>query len=449
MRIGPLDIYKHLPKKNCGDCGEKTCIGFCQRIIDKELKIEDCPWLENEQRRILEEMTTPSIRLVSFGQPSISFGGEEIMYRHELTFFCQTVIAVEVHDQMEKSELLSRVKFTNEYSIERIGKKLTLQALAIRCKSRDPRAFAECVSSVTEHSNIPLIFCATDPAVLRAGLEVNHKKPLLYAVTKLNWRQLVELAKEYSCPVVVFADNNIKELQKIIRDTQRGGIEEIAVDPGTHPENPQVTLFNFIKLREAAVRGKDLFHYPLVGVPAASSNVVTEAMMASMMITRYADLLILNTTLEEVLLPVLTLRKDIYTDPRRPLSVEPGLRTFGNPKKNSPVLCTTNSALTFHTVASDIESSHIDCYLLVIDSGGIGVESAVAGGQLDAFKARDAIERATLKDIVSHQTIVIPGLAARIKSDLERLSSWKVLVGPRDSSEIPRFLKENWDQLVE
>lgn len=421
-------------------------MAFSQKIIDKILVIADCPWLESEQKKILEEMTTPSVGLISFGKPPVSFGGEETMYRHELTFFCQTAIAVEIHDEMKKSELLSRIKFVNEYSIDRMGRKLTLQALATRCRSHDPETFAKCVKIVTKHCHLPLIYCTTDSDILRAGLEISNEKPLLYAATKQNWIHIAELATEYSCPLVVFADNNVRELQRIIQNIRNKGITEIAVDPGTHPEDPLLTLSSFIKLREAAVKGKDFFHYPLVGVPAACTDVVKEALMTSMLVIRYADLLIVNTTLTEALLPILTLRKDIYTDPRRPVSVEPGLRVFGNPTKDSPVLSTTNFALTFYTVASDIESSHLDCYLLVFDSDGIGVESAVAGGQLDAFKARNSVEKAKLEEIVNHRTIIIPGLAARIKSDLERISSWRVLVGPKDSSGIPEFIREVWKE---
>ena len=446
MKIGPLDIFKHLPKKNCGDCGEETCMAFSLRIIDRELKIGDCPWLAIEQKMVLEELTAPSVHLVSFGQPSLSFGGEDTMYRHELTFFCQTAIAIEVHDEMKETELLSRVKFTNTYSIERMGKEQTLQALAIRCRSHDPEIFADCVRSVTERYHMPLIYCSMDPDVLKAGLETNNEKPLLYAATEQNWKQLAELAQEYSCPLVVFADNNIAELQEVIESIRNAGIEEIAADPGTHPENPRITLSSFIRLRESAVKGNNFFHCPLVGITTASSDAITEALIASMMVVRYADLLILKAPQTEVLLPILTLRKDIYTDPRRRVAVDPGLRIFGNPTKDSPVLSTTNFALTYYTVTGDIESSHLDCYLLVFDSDGIGVESAVAGGQLDAFKAKDAMERVNLESIVDHRIIIIPGLAARIKSDLERISSWKVLVGPKDSSEIPKFIKRVWNK---
>ena len=56
----------------------------------------------------------------------------------------------------------------------------------------------------------------------------------------------------------------------------------------------------------------------------------------------------------------------------------------GNPDAESPVLFTTNFALTYYTVESDLESAGISGYLLAVNTGGLGVEAAVAGGQLTA-----------------------------------------------------------------
>jgi len=163
-----------------------------------------------------------------------------------------------------------------------------------------------------------------------------------------------------------------------------------------------------------------------------------------MLIARYADLLILHGLEGWSLLPNLILRANIYTDPRKPVAVEPGLRVFGSPDENSPVLVTSNYALTFFTVQSDIESAGISCYLLVVDSEGYAVESAVAGRKMTAQTIADAIKSFGIEEKVKHRYLIIPGLAARLSGEIEELTGWKVLVGPRDSSGIQAFLKENW-----
>jgi acetyl-CoA decarbonylase/synthase complex subunit gamma len=138
------------------------------------------------------------------------------------------------------------------------------------------------------------------------------------------------------------------------------------------------------------------------------------------------------------------LRQNIYTDPRKPVAVEPGLRVFGTVDENSPVMMTMNFALTYYTVASDIESGKVSGYLIVVDTEGIAVDSAVAGRKLTAENAAEAIKESGVENKVKHRKLIIPGKAARLSGEIEELSGWQVLVGPRDSSDIPKYLQQKW-----
>ncbi len=440
--IGPFDIYRHLPKTNCRQCGEKTCMAFASQIIERALHLKDCPFLKGEALSTLINITAPRVRELVFG--TVKIGGQDVLYRHEFTYFNEPAIAIEVTDEMNDEELSSKVAHVTNFSHERIGQVLTLQAVAVKNTSQNPEIFAECVRKVAHSTDKSLIFCSFNPPSLKAALQVYDKNPLLYAATRKTWEETGNLALEYECPVVAFADNDLSELKSVVAALQSMGITNIAVDPGTHPENVGVTLSNFVQLRKSAMDNETILTCPIVGVPAAFSDPSKEVMTASMMITRFADLIILHTTDMSALLPVITLRQNIYTDPRKPVSVEPGLKSFGNPAKDSPLLFTTNFALTYYTVSSDIESANLDCYLLVIDTEGLGVEASVAGGQLDALKVRESLAKYTVDPQLTHKRIIIPGLAARISAELEQISGWEVLVGPRDSSGIPVFIKEKW-----
>jgi acetyl-CoA decarbonylase/synthase complex subunit gamma len=145
-----------------------------------------------------------------------------------------------------------------------------------------------------------------------------------------------------------------------------------------------------------------------------------------------------------VLLPQMIWRFNIYTDPRKPVSVEPGLRAFGKPDRNSPVLVTTNYALTFFTVESDIKAIDLDCYLLIVDTGGLSVESAVAGRYFNADSIVNGLAEYNVESLVGHKTLIIPGLAARLSGDAEEASGWKILVGPKDSSGLAQFIRNRW-----
>jgi acetyl-CoA decarbonylase/synthase complex subunit gamma len=169
-----------------------------------------------------------------------------------------------------------------------------------------------------------------------------------------------------------------------------------------------------------------------------------EAIIATVFIIKYADIMILHSIEPHSLIAERTLVANIYTDPRRPVSVEPGLREIGAPTEQSPLFLTTNFALTYYTVESDISSNKIDSYLLVVDTDGIGVEAAVAGGQLNVESIKETLESYEAEKKVKHKTVVIPGLAARLSGETEDATGWTVLVGPRDSGRIPDWMNTNW-----
>jgi len=445
-KLGPLDIYRHLPKTNCGECGEKTCMAFASQIIERALTLKDCPYLKGKNMEALVKMTAPAVRQVIFGKKlPTKIGGEDVLYRHELTYFNETAIAIDVDDQMAEDELLNRVNYVSHFNHERIGQELTLQAVAVKNTSQHPDVFAECVGKVAQNTDKPLILCSFLPESLQAALDVCDDRPLLYAATKDTWERIGEIAREHDCPVVAFADNDLSELKSVVNALQSMGLKDIAVDPGTHPENFTTTLNNFVQIRRTSTSEDEILNCPLIGIPGAFSDPMEEVMAASVMINRFADLIIFHNISMFAVLPIITLRQNIYTDPRRPVAVEAGLRTFGNPTKDSPLLATTNFALTYYTVASDIESAGIDCYLLVFDTEGLGVQASVAGGQLDAYKAKESMEAANAAEQVDHKKIIIPGMAARISGELEHITKWEVLVGPKDSSGIPEYIEKRWN----
>lgn len=460
--ISPIDVYKFLPKTNCRECGESNCMAYATRVVNGERMLTDCPPLYTDQYQDallpLEELLAPPVRTVAFGAGTthLTIGGKYVLQRHEFTYHNPTPIAIDVHDLLPDEELKERVHQIEQFSYHYIGRKLSLDAIAIRSVSGDPETFRTTVKQTVESTSLPIILVSLDPAVIEAGLTVAcDRKPLLYAATKDNWKQMAELALTYQCPLVVFAPQDLSLLRSLVRTLLEYGVVDLVLDPGTATENGlSHTIYNFTAIRTAACRTHDdLFGFPLIGVPMTvwngeelSEDVLKwrEAVTASMLLTRYADLLIMHSLDGWVLLPQLFWRFNIYTDPRKPVSVEAGIRECGKPDRNSPVLVTSNYALTYFTVESDIKAANLDCYLMVIDTGGLSVESAIAGRNLTADSITAALKDYTVGSLVDHTILIIPGLAARISGDTEEVSGWRVLVGPKDSSGIPHYLKDHW-----
>jgi acetyl-CoA decarbonylase/synthase complex subunit gamma len=197
----------------------------------------------------------------------------------------------------------------------------------------------------------------------------------------------------------------------------------------------------------------DLVGYPLLATPistwadyregeAPELTKWNEVLTAASMIVRYSDISILHSLDMWTNLPLTFLRSNIYTDPVKPVAVEPGLKSFGNPNRDSPVMYTTNFALTYFTVESDIKQSAVDVWLVVVDTEGMSVQSAVAGRKLTAERIAEALEQYGVGAKVDHRTLVSPGMAARISGETEEATGWTVKVGPKDSSGIPKYIQE-------
>ena len=319
--LSPIDVYMLLPKTNCKECGEENCMAFATKVVNREIVIMQCPPLlkkEYEKNyKQLSEMLKPAIREITIGtgDGAVTIGGKLVMYRHEFTYFNPTSIAIDVTDEMPDEELLGRVKKTQEFTYEYIGTALKLNMIAVRSTSNDPEKFRSAVKKVAENTNLPLILCSLNPTVLESGLMAIPKgRTLIYAATKDNWKEMAELALMYDCPLTVFVPNDLTLLRSLVKTLTEYGVEDLVLDPGTFPsEGLADTINNFTMIRRGGCnKGDELVGYPLIGTPivawtestgAPEVNAWKEACVASMLITRYADILIMHSTDGWVLLP--------------------------------------------------------------------------------------------------------------------------------------------------
>ncbi len=474
-QLSPIDVYMLLPRTNCKECGEANCMAFAAKLVNREVSLEQCPPLltkENETSyKKLHEMLAPIIKEITIGtgEHAVKIGGKLVLYRHEFTYHNPAPIAFDVTDEMplharfpEEEAIIDRVKKVEEFLYNYIGRDLKLDMIAVRSTSNDPTTFKSAVEEVTKVTNLPLILCTFDPSVMEAGLiAASGRKPLIYAATKDNWKEMADLALMYGCPLAIFAPNDLDLLRSLSKTIIEYGFEDIVLDPGTFPdEGISTTINNFTMVRRTACKAGDkLLGFPIIGTPITtwfgekdSDEMLAwkEAYLASMLISRYADLLIMRSLDGWVQLPTVIWRFNIYTDPRKPVSVDAQLYTFGKPDESSPVMLTTNYALTYFTVESDLKSFGGDYYLIVVDSEGISVESAVAGRYLTAETIAEAVKSSGVADKVKHKYLIIPGMAARLSGETEEelknvgLPGWRIIVGPRDSSGIAKLLKEKW-----
>ena len=460
--LSPIEVYKMLPMTNCKECGESNCMAFAAKLVNREATLQECPPLMDpkytEAYNKLWILLKPAVKAVEVGvgEKAVTLGGEYVLYRHEFTYFNLPSIAIDLSDEMPPEEFEARIKIADEFEYEYIGMQLTLDMVALRSTSNDPDKFEAAARKAADLTEMPLLLCALTPDVMEQALSaVGNKRPLIYAATKDNWKEMADLALMYNCPLVASAPFDLDALKSLAKTLTEYGVADIVLDPGTQwDEGISNTLDNFTILRWDAINEEEEYlGFPLLGAPIAAwsekaddplINEWNEAMLTSALITRYSDILVVHSVSGWSLLPLVFLRQNLYTDPRKPVSVEAGVFNYGNPDEDSPVLLTTNFALTYYTVASDIEGAKMDCYLVVVDSEGLSVESAVAGRKMTADTVAEALVTFEVGDLVKHRHLIIPGRAARLSGEIQETSGWNVSVGPLDSSGAAKYIEDNW-----
>ena len=461
-RAGPMDIYPLLPQTNCGECGEANCMAFATKAAEYTLGIKACLPLYREReyadkREKLEELMRPPVRevVIGTGEYKVSIGGELVLYRHDLRYLHPTAFFIDVADTASPEEMKKRVKEIEEWTYLYIGMDLRLDGIALRSVSGDPKKFAEAAKRLGEVTQWPIMLCSLNPKVLAAGAkELASRRPLLYAATTETWQEVAATAEQFQCPLVAYAPGDLIELKSLASTLHQMGLD-VVLDPGNEfGAALGATVDDFSMLRRAATRDGDTgVGFPLLATPisvwgdhkegeAEELAKWEETLAGASMIIRYADILVLHSLDMWVQLPLTFLRTNLYTDPVKPVAVEPGLREFGKPTKDSPVMYTSNFALTYFTVESDIKQAGIDGYLLVIDTEGLSIQSAVAGRKLTADVVAEALKEYDVESKVNHKILISPGMAARLSGETEEVSGWTVKVGPKDSSGIPQYIGE-------
>jgi acetyl-CoA decarbonylase/synthase complex subunit gamma len=445
MALTGIEIFKLLPKTNCKECGEPTCLAFAMKLAAGKADLSACPYVSEEAKAKLSEASAPPIMPVTIGvgDRALKVGGETVMFRHEKRFDNPPGVAILISDSMADAEIDERLKKFNSLQYERIGLTLRADLVAVKADSNDAAKFAALAGKVKEGTDGGIILMSTDPTVLAEGLKVcADRKPLLYAATEENMDKVAELAKGNSCPVAVKA-SNVEKLAELTAKLTEAGIKDMVLDSGSR--TVRQAFEDQIIIRSAALAKKFRpLGFPTIVFPCEmTDDPMKEAVIASIFVAKYGGIIVLSDFYGESLFPLLVERLNIYTDPQRPLATTEGIYPIGEPNEDSPVLITSNFSLTYFIVSGEIESSRVPTWLLVKDTEGLSVVTAWAAGKFVADVIAPFVKKCGIADKVKHHKLVIPGQAAAESGGLEEeLPDWEILVGPREGSHIPAYLKD-------
>jgi acetyl-CoA decarbonylase/synthase complex subunit gamma len=446
MALSGIEIFKLLPKTNCGDCGVPTCLAFAMSIAAGKAELDKCPHLSDEARTRLKEASAPPIRPVSIGtgERLVKTGGETVMFRHEKRFENPAPIAFITSDSLDEKQMNRQFNLFNTLRYERAGNSLKAEMLVIRYDSANQEKYVSAVEHALANTDASLILMCDEPAVLEKALLMSAStRPLIYGADSENIESMLELARKFDCPLVVKGENmdNLIALSEQITAT---GFKNLVLDSGAR--TLKQSLKDQIAIRRAALNSKFRpLGFPTIVFPCEmTDDPLKETLYASILIAKYAGIVVMSDIQAEALFPLLVERLNIFTDPQRPLATKEGIYEIGGPDENSPVLLTSNFSLTYFLLTGEIESSRVPAYLLVKDTEGLSIMTAWAAGKFSADNICEFIKKCGIEEKINHRKLIIPGYVDFESSGIEEeLEGWEVLIGPRESAHLPAYLK-NW-----
>ncbi len=444
MALSGLEIFKMLPKKNCGECGVPTCLAFAMKLAAGQAEIDACPYVSDEVKEELSEAAAPPIRTVEIGsgEMALKVGGELVMYRHEKTFFNPCAFALYLSDEMSDDEIEEKIETFKKSSFERVGQVLQADLFALECKSGDSDKFLALVEKVSS-TGFPLVLmsAAVEPLKIAAEKTKENNRPLLYAASQETIDDFLALAKEMNLPLVV-KGQSLEEVAELTEKAKSAGVKDLVIDPGSR--SLAETFKNLVLTRRAAIEKKIRpLGYPVIVFPCfESDDPYFEFSHAATYVAKYGSIVVLSDLSPELAYPLFVLRQNIYTDPQRPMQVEEKIYPIGTANKDAPFFITTNFSLTYFIVSSEIEASKVPVWLGVVDTEGLSVLTAWSAGKLTPEKIAEFVKKQGVADKINHKKLVIPGYVAQMLGAIEdELPDFEIIVGPREAAEIPAFLR--------
>lgn len=454
MALSGLDIYKLLPggqkpphpKANCKECGYPTCLAFAMKLAAKQAELSACQYVSAEAAAKLSDAAAPPIRLVTLSANGhkMEVGNETVLFRHEKTFYHKPGLFVQVNDGDGLDAVMKTVRAVDAYHVDYVGVPLSIDGFAMACTSGDAETYGAAVKAVCDASQKLLILMADDPGVLKAGLAAAAgRTPLVYAADSENWRRVALAAKTAKAPLAVrVADGDLEALANLTQEIAKFGVEDLVLDPGVRGFNESLAAVTAMR-RLALKENFRPLGYPVITFPGqGAASQLDEVVLAGQQIAKYAGIVVLSHFTPASAYALLVLRENIFTDPQKPIQVEPGVYAINNPGPDSPLMVTTNFSITYFSVANELESSGLPGWLLVADAEGMSVLTAWAAGKFDAERIAKAVKESGAAGKINHQSVIIPGHTAVLMGELEEeLPGWTIKVGPREAVDLPAFLK--------
>lgn len=445
MGLSGIQIFKLTPKKNCKECGCPTCMAFSMKVAQGALEISKCPHMSEDALAQLSEATAPPMKTIKVGSGDNEFtlGGETVLFRHEKTFVSKTRYAVSLCTCMDDAAIDAKLAAIPKVDYERISERMFVEMIYVNYEDgADKDRYVEIVKKAAALGRTLVLGCKDVEAAKAALAVCKDGKPVLNGADASNYAEMSAVATETGV-VLGVTGADLNELYDTVAALEKAGNKNLILDVGT--KSVKEAYGNAVQIRRAALKDQDrTFGYPTLvnlAVLAHGDRNMQQA-LASLFTMKYGSIVVMEQLDYAEALPLFGLRQNVFTDPQKPMKVEPGIYALNGADENSLCLTTVDFALTYFVVSGELERSGVPCNLIISDAGGLSVLTAWAAGKLSSTSVSKYIQE-NVEDKVKCRKLVIPGKVAVLKGDIEaKLPGWEVIVAPLEAVQLVKFLKD-------
>ena len=386
MALKGLDIFKLSPKKNCKECGCPTCMAFSMKVAQGAVDIAACPYFAPEALAKLSAATEPPMKTIKVGagDAELSLGGETVLFRHEKTFVSRTRYAMSLCTCMDDETVAQKLEDIKKVDYERIGERMFVEMVYVNYSADGKQDYVELVKKAAETGRILILDCK-DAEIAKAALEVcKDGKPILNGADASNYEAMNAVATAAGV-VLGVSGADLSEIHDTVEKLEGLGNKNLVID--VTGADVKETFKNAVQIRKAAIKDGDrTFGYPsIVNLhKIAAGDLHKQAALLSLFTMKYGSVIVAEHIGYAEALPLYGLRQNLFTDPQKPMKVEPGVYPLNGADENSVCLTTVDFALTYFLVSGELERSGVPVNLIINDAGGLSVLTSWAAGKFSS-----------------------------------------------------------------
>ena len=445
MALKGLDIFKLSPKKNCKECGCPTCMAFSMKVAQGAVDIAACPYFAPEALAKLSAATEPPMKTIKVGagDAELSLGGETVLFRHEKTFVSRTRYAMSLCTCMDDETVAQKLEDIKKVDYERIGERMFVEMVYVNYSADGKQDYVELVKKAAETGRILILDCK-DAEIAKAALEVcKDGKPILNGADASNYEAMNAVATAAGV-VLGVSGADLSEIHDTVEKLEGLGNKNLVID--VTGADVKETFKNAVQIRKAAIKDGDrTFGYPsIVNLhKIAAGDLHKQAALLSLFTMKYGSVIVAEHIGYAEALPLYGLRQNLFTDPQKPMKVEPGVYPLNGADENSVCLTTVDFALTYFLVSGELERSGVPVNLIINDAGGLSVLTSWAAGKFSSSSIAKFVQEQDIEGKIKSRKLIIPGKVAVLKGELEaKMPGWEIIIAPNEAVQLVKFMKD-------